>query len=97
MNSHDKPVFMAVSKPLLTEFGIYHRLESCGEFHTLVRRDDSFSHHDSGILEDMAVALWKTEIHHSMHIDIPSLLGFELSVLPTFANPDRTMNNVIVT
>ena len=28
-NSDDEPVFMAVSKPLLTEFGIHHRLESC--------------------------------------------------------------------
>ena len=25
----DEPVFIAVSKPLLTEFGIHHRLESC--------------------------------------------------------------------
>ena len=29
LNCLDKPVFIAVSKPLLTEFGIYHRLESC--------------------------------------------------------------------
>ena len=29
LNRLDEPVFMAVSKPLLTEFGIYHRLESC--------------------------------------------------------------------
>ena len=25
----DEPVLIAVSKPLLTEFGIHHRLESC--------------------------------------------------------------------
>ena len=25
----DEPVFIAVSKPMLTEFGIHHRLESC--------------------------------------------------------------------
>ena len=25
----DEPVFMAVPKPMLTEFGIHHRLESC--------------------------------------------------------------------
>ena len=25
----DEPVFMAVSKPIQTEFGIHHRLESC--------------------------------------------------------------------
>ena len=29
MNRLDEPVFMAVSKPLLTEFGIHPRLESC--------------------------------------------------------------------
>ena len=29
LNRLDEPVFMAVSKPLLTEFGIRHRLESC--------------------------------------------------------------------
>ena len=28
-NRLDEPVFMAVSKPLLTEFCIHHRLESC--------------------------------------------------------------------
>ena len=25
-----EPLFMAVSKPMLTEFDIHHRLESCG-------------------------------------------------------------------
>ena len=29
LNRLDEPVFMAVSKPLLTEFGINHRFESC--------------------------------------------------------------------
>ena len=28
LNRLDEPVFIAVSKPLLTEFGIHHRLES---------------------------------------------------------------------
>ena len=28
-NRLDEPVLIAVSKPLLTEFGIHHRLESC--------------------------------------------------------------------
>ena len=32
LNRLDEPVFMAVSKPLLTEFGIHHRLESCDLF-----------------------------------------------------------------
>ena len=31
LNRLDEPVFMAVSKPLLTEFGIHLRLESCDE------------------------------------------------------------------
>ena len=30
MNRLDEPVFMAVSKPMQTEFDIHHRLESCG-------------------------------------------------------------------
>ena len=29
LNRLDEPVFMAVSRPLLTAFGIHHRLESC--------------------------------------------------------------------
>ena len=29
LNRLGEPVFIAVSKPLLTEFGIHHRLESC--------------------------------------------------------------------
>ena len=32
LNRLDEPVFMAVSKPLLTGFGIHHRLESCERF-----------------------------------------------------------------
>ena len=32
LNSLDEPVFTALSKPLLTEFGIHHRLESCERF-----------------------------------------------------------------
>ena len=31
LNCLDEPVFIAVSKPLLTEFGIHHRLESCAD------------------------------------------------------------------
>ena len=33
LNRLDEPVFIAVSKPLLTEFCIHHRLESCGLFY----------------------------------------------------------------
>ena len=32
MNRLDEPVFMAVPKPMLTEFGIHYRLESCGHY-----------------------------------------------------------------
>ena len=32
LNRLDEPVFMAVSKPMQTEFGIHHRLESCAQF-----------------------------------------------------------------
>ena len=31
LNRLDEPVFMAGPKPMLTEFGVHHRLESCGE------------------------------------------------------------------
>ena len=30
LNRLDEPVFIELSKPLLTEFGIHYRLESCG-------------------------------------------------------------------
>ena len=30
-NRLDEPIFMAVPKPMLTELGIHHRLESCGK------------------------------------------------------------------
>ena len=32
LNRLDEPVFMAVPKPMLTEFRIHYRLESCGPF-----------------------------------------------------------------
>ena len=32
LNCLDEPIFMAVSKPLLTEFGIHLRLESCDNY-----------------------------------------------------------------
>ena len=34
LNRLDEPVLIAVSKPLLTEFGIHHILESCGSLKT---------------------------------------------------------------
>ena len=38
LNRLDEPVFIAVSKPLLTEFGIHHRLESCAVFLFFVQK-----------------------------------------------------------
>ena len=35
LNRLDEPVFIAVSKPLLTEFDIHHRLESCVNYPAL--------------------------------------------------------------
>ena len=32
LNRLDQPVFMAVPKPMLTEFGIHYRLENCEVF-----------------------------------------------------------------
>ena len=34
LNRPDEPVVMAGPKPMRTEFGIYHRLESCGKHYT---------------------------------------------------------------
>ena len=42
LNHLDEPVFMAVSKPMQTEFGIHNRLESCEMLQGIVyifRRD----------------------------------------------------------
>ena len=33
LNRLDEPVFIAVSKPMLTEFGIHYGLESCAELY----------------------------------------------------------------
>ena len=38
LNRLDDPVFLAVSKPLLTEFGIHLRLESCAVEFGLIKR-----------------------------------------------------------
>ena len=38
LNRLDEPVFIEVSKPLLTEFGIHHRLESCDIYHLIEHR-----------------------------------------------------------
>ena len=40
LNRLDEPILIAVSKPLLAEFGIHHRLESCGRDPLLYDADD---------------------------------------------------------
>ena len=40
LNRLGEPVFIAVSKPLLTEFGIHHRLESCETYGKWSTDDD---------------------------------------------------------
>ena len=37
LNCLDEPIFIAVLKPLLTEFGIHHRLESCAPYYVLLK------------------------------------------------------------
>ena len=40
LNRLDESVLIAVSKPLLTEFGIHHRLESCGGINSLLKQTE---------------------------------------------------------
>ena len=42
LNRLDEPVFMAVSKPMLTEFGTHYRLRSCGEIFQAILDNLSF-------------------------------------------------------
>ena len=37
LNRLDEPVFMAVPKPMLTEFGIHYRLESCDGLQSILK------------------------------------------------------------
>ena len=37
-----EPVLIAVSKPLLTEFGIHHRLESCVDVNVIFKKNLAF-------------------------------------------------------
>ena len=61
LNGLDGPVFMAGPKPMLTEFGIYHRLESggqscCNEQESSVPLlgtiDLHFRHYFKGVIND---------------------------------------------
>ena len=42
LNRLDEPIFMAMSKPLLTEFGIHHRLESC-DLYSAGKKSNNFA------------------------------------------------------
>ena len=55
LNCLDEPIFMAVPKPMLTEFGIHYRLESCASFMETGRNfvyDDIKNHILRGSRED---------------------------------------------
>ena len=41
LNHLDEPIFMAVSKPLLIEFGIHHRLKSCAGFFNILDQNQA--------------------------------------------------------
>ena len=70
LNRLDKPVFMAVSKPLLTEFGIHHRLESCGMYWV---NSESWKH----VLEISKKCKWHLRFinHTSTLKSLPSCYG----------------------
>ena len=42
LNGHDEPIFMAGPKPMWTEFGIRHRLKSCGLVSKIVQYSVNF-------------------------------------------------------
>ena len=56
LNRLDEPVFMAVSKPLLNEFGIHYRLESCcvafSQKIAFVGQKRQFNYHNSPIYDE---------------------------------------------
>ena len=60
LNRLDEPVFMAVSKPLLTEFGIHHRLESCVYFFKLSAKPSK--------------SAMKIQITFNCHVELPEIL-----------------------
>ena len=62
LNCLDEPVFMAVPKPMLTEFGIDYRLESCVVFYCTVPIGYNDWPPSAGLrsLLDSAVAIYVT-------------------------------------
>ena len=69
LNRLDKPVFIAVSKPLLTEFDIHQRLESCAvkwNSSNLNWKEFSFIAVNLGILEEIKKYLNAAAEHTDM-------------------------------
>ena len=64
LNRLDKPVLVAVSKPLLTEFGNYLRLESCSE-ESMVRVPKLFYQEMSNITKCVSDETWEMQSHSS--------------------------------
>ena len=64
LNCLDQPVFIAVSKPLLTEFGNYLRLESCGE-ESMVRVPKLFYQETSNKTRCVSDDTWEMQSHSS--------------------------------
>ena len=80
MNLLDEPIFIAVSKPLLTEFGIHYRLESCVAHGDMDLPSLAKVKKQYGILERMSV-IFKTlfryprEVARSVTIYLPRKIG----------------------
>ena len=61
LNRLDEPVFMAVSKLLLTEFGIYYRLESCEQRNQFFAFIDTFTFLQAWKLVELEVSSWHVQ------------------------------------
>ena len=72
LNRLDEPVLIAVSKPLLTEFCIHYRLESCALIYV---RPDSFI--VARLCEQLSV-IWGLEPNSSSYILFHSYFGGNL-------------------
>ena len=87
MNGLDEPLFMAVSKPLLTEFGIHHRLQSCGKFligslrmsthEKVVSRAGLSKQNESHYVKEHEKLCPKIEVRSCMHFCLGLLVPLE--------------------
>ena len=75
LNRLDEPVFMAVPKPMLTEFGIHYRLESCeSDLTDLLFQEQAALMQRHG--HSMAISgLQPASISNSQPVKSPSLSG----------------------